>query len=299
MKICDIMRNMSLKRGQATLVVLLLSLLGLTIALGAVSSSLKNVKQTTQTDSGTKALAGAESALEYGISQIDPLLGYSTCANGTVPLTNFPGFLASSQGNYSICSNQRSFLEYPNLTVNDVAVIDGSRIDITTPNRTLAVVWAGAQSAVEISALYVNNVGNFSFDRHAVNYLGFAGGGNNFSSPNVLGVPNPCIVPTGINQCGYASYTDTSCFNVVPTKKPGSYDLKLLRVRRLYSDGPVLICAKSPGNSEANLGAQQIIIEGWATTTDNTTRRVQATQVPSGLSGIFDYAIFTEGALIK
>lgn len=296
------------KTGQATLVVLLLSLLGLTVALATVSSSLKNIKQTSQTDSGSKALAGAESALEVGISKITPSGVYSPCALGEVDLHTFPGFdpTKNSPGNYSgsysICTNSNRYITFPGLQLDDVAVVDGNRINrINGPQRSFSVGWQGANSAVEITALYKNSSGSFILDRYAVNSNGYSPG-NNFASSVAGNSANTCVVTSGPGQCGDNSYATatTSCFNGIPmTKNSNSYDIQVLRVRRLYNGGSVIVCTKGPGNSASDLGAQIINVTGTATTLDNTTRRVQATQIPSGLSGIFDYAIFTEGALTK
>ena len=271
------------KRGQVTLLVLLLGMLGLTVALAAASRSLQDINQVSQTDQGTQALAGAEAALQYGISKYDPSATYLDC--GAVSYSpagsTFPGFSTPVQ--YKICQlNVTSFGQYLALPKDEVYQLNIPSTVNLGGGGNFNVLWKNDNpSAVEVSVVYQTAGGVLSLKRFAVNGTGYTPSPTNNFSASAGG----CAA-----MCGNLGYT--SCTASVPVLDAAA-PAKIVRVRRFYSSGDVAVCAP------VSLSVSNLVVFGTATTTSGTTRRVQASLSAPALPAVFDYALFTEGSLIK
>lgn len=285
-----------LKKGQVTLLVLLLGMLGLTVALAAASRSLQDINQTSQTDQGTQALAGAEAALQYGVAHYDPSLTYTNCSSATYSSTGttFPGF--SSPVQYKICqtsvSNSAQYLALPKDEVFQVNIPSTLPGGITLAGTDYFNVYWKNSSAVEVSVVYQAAGGNLSLKRFAMNGFGFTPPtANNFATAT-----NSCSVCGSMT--GYSSCFNNSTIPAIDTTNANA-PAKLLRVRRLYASGDVGVCAVRSGTTEMNLGIGNLVVYGLGTTKSGTTRRVQANLSTPALPAVFDYALFTEGFLNK
>jgi hypothetical protein len=270
------------KSGQITLLVLLLGMLGLTVGLSAVSRSVQDVKQTSQTDQGSQALAGAEAALQYGVAKYVSGGVYTDCPGVSytpiVESVGFPGFSTLLQ--YKICKDgpAKNYGEYLGLLKDEVFQVN------LPPNYNgsggFDVYWQSPAS-IEVSAVTKDASGNYLLARYAYNSTA---SGNNFSSGS-LGTPS-------CGPAGTYNYHSGTLVFAAPTN-PGPV---LIRVRALYGSTNIGIC---PVGTSASFAQDSLVVQGKATTTGNTTRRVQASIVPTALPAIFDYAIFAEGSLTK
>lgn len=268
--------------GQITLLILLLGMLGLTVGLSAVSRSVQDVKQTSQTDQGSQALAGAEAALQYGVTQYNPATVYGNCGATYLDIASsktFPGFDNTHFLKYQICkAGTTPYGEYIGLAKDDV-------FQVNIPagysgGSTFSVSWSNTNSALEISTVS-NNGGTYTLARYA--YNGPSVSGNNFCGTSGSCVPltTSCTSPSGV--------ASSFCANSL-SFAPGTP--LLVRVRALYQPTNVWVSAPS-------LNLDSLVVQGRAETVGGTVRRVQATLAPTALPAVFDYAIYTEGSLTK
>ncbi len=99
---------MFFRKGQVTILALLIGLMGLTIGLSMASRSLSDFHQVTIVDQGTKALAAAEAGLQYALNQLNYNNASQNCTPSSVASlpTNVVSSLANISGvNYNICFN--------------------------------------------------------------------------------------------------------------------------------------------------------------------------------------------------
>lgn len=283
------------KTGQVTLLVLLLGLLGLTVALSSVSRSLSDIHQASQTDSGSKALAAAEAMAEYAIAQ-----GTGLC-EPTYPagLPVLSGIQTNAGGNqgmgYSVCTLTRTYFDVDGVSTNDVVSVDLQQIPNATP-KTLNILWGG-NSSIEVS--YIDRSTPPVLARYAANELG-SSKANKFSSATDPNDPTTGCFDAISNNCPTSSKY-TNCLSIDrPLGQPLNQG-RLARIRTLYSSTDIRVCIASqagPGHA-MDLGAQSVNYVGIARALDGTTRRVQLAKTGSSLPGIFDYSIYSEGDLSK
>ena len=272
------MTNFCGRRGQATLLVLLLGILGLTIGLSSVSRSVQDVKQSNQVTSGTKALAGAEAQLEKIIAETSDLSNPDECVfNASLFTGKYSGTTLLPNGlkpdikevDYKICTTKQDYIE-----INAVTPEDSLSINVSGGGGgSYYVLWQQAKANVMAIALVDNN---FGLERYPVNSPGYSGG-NAFP-------PTNCAAPAA---CTAVKNAYDSCFFFA-----GKPNDRLLRVRPFITLGntstPIAVCSDTSGK----FIVVNFIAKGVAA--DGTTRVVQKSLLPSALAGMFDYAIFTE-----
>ncbi|MBI3887452.1 LamG domain-containing protein [Candidatus Microgenomates bacterium] len=136
---------MKLRSGQITVIVLLLSLMGLTIGLSQISRSLSDLKQVSYVDSGTKAYAAAETGMQYALNQLTSGTVYCP-SDGTykqVDLTNIR-LGGISKLEYRVCPTRASgdlngtIAEYPATKADDVIQMDLTANNLVTDGETPA-----------------------------------------------------------------------------------------------------------------------------------------------------------------
>lgn len=255
--------------GQITVLVILLGLMGLTVVLSIASRSLSEIKQVSYVDSGTKAFAGAEAGLQYGLNQLSALsTAPTTCMNGNV--NSLPtGINALS---YSICPSPSSnSVKFSGVPSDSVVQVDLSTIAANT--TSVAVVWPNSNAAMEV----IDVDGNNRIIRGVYNQsvsLSF--------SPTIS-----CAATCGSGQCA-----------VVPVQ--GSQ--KLLRIKPLMgasSATDITVCGQDTNGNASSIGSPTYTITATATTADNTQKKVQVIKTLPALPSIFDYVIFTKGSISK
>lgn len=259
------------RSGQITILVLLLSLLGLTTALSVASRSLSDLKQVTQVDVGTKAFAAAEAGLQYGLNQLStggPITGSVAIPGATV--------------NYQIDTSVGNIATIPSVTVDDVNQLDLSAV--TSNTKSFDIFWQG-NGQIEAIVLDKNNIiRRFIFNAYGTSGHGFSSG---ISTTDTANCPSSCLT-------GYSGYTSCTGDNVDFQSND-----KLLRIKALTNSTPVLVCALNAGKSQINMPTPIIIVTATATTTNGTVKKVQAAKFPPTLPAIFDYALYTNGTIVK
>ena len=73
----------------------------------------------------------------------------------------------------------------------------------------------------------------------------------------------------------------------------------LLRVKPMYADTDVAVCAQMAGNSPGSLSLASYVATATATATDGTVKRVEATGTANHLPAIFDNTFYSGGNVAK
>lgn len=257
-----------LRSGQITVLVLLLSLLGLTTALSVASRSLSDLKQVTQVDAGTKAFAAAEAGLQYGLNQ----LSVGGPATGPVSV---PGATV----NYRIDTSIGNVAFVPLANVDDVVQLNLSGVNSNT--KFFDVFWQG-NGQIEAIILDKNN----SIRRLIFNAVGTSG--HSFSSAiSTAGDTTNCLT-------GYSGYTNSTGDNI----KFEAND-KFLRIKALTNSTSVLICALTAGKSRIDMPTPITTVTATATTVNGTVKKLQVAKSPPTVPAIFDYVLYTGGSIVK
>lgn len=277
------------KKGQITLIALLLGILGLTVGLSVASRSLTDLKQASYVDFGTKALAAAEAGAEYGFNQLS--LGNINCGASPLPdlvLPNATGPLGPLRQlqiqtvTYEICPGVGYVRE--DVGQDEVVEVDSTGFGAGGNFRVFWDGSAGKAKAVEVVVIYSTD---YSINRYAFNSSGNAIANSNFSaSDTTLSFPAGCPSDTIFNN--------QVPMGVIPSGKGGREAL-LVRVKPLGGPSTIQICGNGSG-----LSPQTYDVTATATTTNNTVRRVLVTKKNFGsLPGVFDNVIFSGGDLRK
>lgn len=262
------------QRGQITLLAVILGVLGLTLGLSVASRSLSDLRQASTVDFGTKALAAAESGVEYGLAQIS--LNPNFPANQLELVYN-----AGLLGNLTQIGIETLKLDVSRPVTGFarsdgvVAKDDVFQVDFTAaaPTADLVVYWTGAPG-VEIAALYGPA---YTISRYAYRQNGQLG------SSNFTGV-------AGGSGCDGENYDGVT--SSVP-RQSGVNSMLLLRVKPV--GGPGEICV-----SGGTIPSQYYEVTATATTTNGTVKKVRVRRDVSGtLPGIFDNVLYSGGSISK
>lgn len=290
------------KKGQVTLLVLLLSLLGLTVGVSVATRSLSDLRQATVADQGTKALAAAEAAAQFGLSQVTSgaisLPDPGECRNVTAVTGLSLGGIAADDSDvtktgltYQVCSSQLGYAGLANVVQGDVFQVDLSQINSANVKK-LTVLWKNPNAAVEIVKLSKSGSG-YTVARYPYNGTAITSyATNNSFAPAMNG--SFCVSAT----CGDASYNSGSCTGVGEFDFDKNNDV-LLRVRPVYASTDVAICGASAGNSPERLDVKSFSVTGVARTTGNVVKKIQITQLDSTIPTLFDNVFFSGGSIAK
>lgn len=279
-------------KGQIAIFALLMGLLGLTIATSAASRSLSDLRQVTIVDSGTKALAAAEAGVEYALSQLatQPKPATGTCTattaanltlTGIKPYTGTP---ATSGVVYEVCSHTPDFAVMPNVAQDDVFQVNFS--DITAANvKAVSVLWKNPNASLEI----IKVDGNDKLTRYV--YNGVSVTANNGFAP--AQPATNCLT----SLCADATFSGGSCTG--PAEIPYNSGDKILRLKPVYANTDLAICAYTAGNSPGRFALQYYYVTARATTTNNVVKKILTSQIASSLPSIFDNVFFSGGDISK
>ena len=274
-----------------TVLVLLLVLLGLTVIMSSASRSLSDLKQTTYVDSGTKAFAAAEAGLQYALNDVTsnhPTL--ADCAGTLTPQTISGMSIPNIQSiTYQSCSNTRKYVMQTGVGKDEAMQVDLTGMPSNV--QFFDVAWSNALSAVEVILVhYDNSISRFIFNGSSVVDA------NGFDSTTVSS-GSSCNDNT---YCPVSSFANCRPGNSSPniTHIGGAHGDKFIRIKPLYNASDLALCARGPG--QPGLSQQQTVeVTATATTVDGTVKRLKATKTPATLPGIFDYAVYSRGQIIK
>lgn len=264
-----------LRRGQITIFVLLLGLLGLTVGMSAASRSLSDLKQATFVETGTKALAGAEAGIEYTLSRLNAgaITPPATGCSGTTDIRSAMGLSSGFTAiTYRLCTDVTDYYYKSLLGVDDVYDLDVSGLFPAGGNvNGFRVHWSSANGAVEVNYLD----GGYAIKRYAVNGSSVPAGQNNFS--------------TGVSGNGGCGPAGGSYFDIT-----GLTNGLLIRVKSLGVASDISIC---PLNGTTIL-VQKVPtsrVEVTTTTTGGTVKRLSSQKSTNGLPSALDNALFSGG----
>lgn len=290
--------NVTLKRGQVTVLVLLLGILGLTVGLSVVSRSLSDLKQASYVDFGTKALAAAETGAEYALNQISSpsfsSANLSTQCNTATPSQQQVYDAANPAGNkitldastgvqsvyYSICPDSSGYSQKSNVAKDEV-----HQVDLNTPGSgawtsNIRVIWQ-SPAAVEVSVLYQDLSGAYTIKRFAYNS----------SANTVINAATGTLASS--NDCLGTTLPVGSTWYRVPADLTGTNAIQV-RVRPIGNSSSIFVCGATP------LPGQFYTVISKAVTTNGTVKRVQVTRDIFGhLPSVFDNVIYSGGSLVK
>lgn len=302
------------RRGQITLVALLLGVLGLTVGLSVVSRSLSDLKQASFVDFGTKALAAAEAGAEYGLNLASTSPGTSDCTvtNGvpvwhqiyptnTDPnaqaLTFSPGLNLQTVG-YLICTDVGGYA-FSNQQINQDDVFQVVLNTGATGTNSVNIYWTAA-SGIEVAVLYPpggSHPNSYTVQRFTYGPSTFNGGTTNLSptaNATTRSATGYCPIPSqfsGVNQLVQSG-------GAIPLTQ-GGVNATLMRVTPIIG-GPayIQVCPSSSGQNQ--IPGQFTTVIGMARTTNNTTKVISVRRDLNGyLPSIFDNVIFSGGSLTK
>ncbi len=269
------------KSGQMIVLVLLLGLLGLTVSMSVVSRTLSDIKQVSTVDAGTKGLAAAEAGLEFGLNKLYSGQTLNCAAPTAVPntltgITNVTYWICGGTTDYSVTS----------VSKDDVFQLDLNGVGSNT--KTFSVVWKNPNASVEITKLDASyNISRFAYNGSNVT------DSNGFSPGQpATGCVNSLCVPDG-------SFNGGNCTGIgeIPHSM-GAGDV-LLRVKALYADTDVAVCAQTAGNSPGSLSVQTYIATASATTAGGAVRKIMTSQVSAHLPAVFDNVFYSGGNISK
>ncbi len=293
------MKNTS---GQALLLVLLGMSVILTIALSILSSSVTDIKITTNEQDALRAFSAAEAGVEKAL-----IAGGST--SGIIGGSNFSATFSSGSSSgtsYSyptnLSSGDTATVWLVNHGTDESLVCDGSHPCFT--GRTVKICWgapgtpaaSATTPAMEASIFYAATPGDYSTIRIARAPYDPNGGrlaSNSFTTSDA----GTCTV--GSNSFAFQKTIDLATLGV----PAGSYNvangLQMLRIRLLYNTNtpqPLGIDTNFAGNT--NLPPQAVSIESTGTSGE-ATRKVQVLKNYADLPPVFDGAVFAPPDIVK
>lgn len=269
-------------KGQITVLVLLIALMGLTIGLSQVSRSLSDLKQISYVDSGTKAFAAAESGSQYALNKILTGQIISDCTTQySYPVTDWPGL---DNVTFTSCTNSSGYVEIP-LKKDEVLQLDLSGLPSNL--QAVDIFWKNTNNnaAMEVITVDSNNV-----------LTHYANNGYQMTPPlpnsfATAVAPSNCHINNDI--CDDANFSNGSCFS------PTISRVDLIRIKPLYADVSLLVCGRGAGHSSARLDGQIYTITTTATTKDGVVKKLQIQKALPALPSIFDFSIYSGGGIFK
>lgn len=261
-----------MRKGQITILVLLLGLMGLTVALSSASRSLSDLKQVSYVDFGTKAFAAAEAGLQYGLNAFSGNPALADCTPHDITGLTINGInTASGKFQYQICATGGNNFDAGIVGQDGVAEL--SLIGATPPPDMLRVHWNTGRSVEVVVIRY--QAGAYSLRRYGFNATG-VGSGNGFSSAT----------------CGGDCYAEIT--GLAPQDQ-------FVRIKSLYGSSRIWAEAfkTGGGGGQTRLQAQNYTASAWAETTNGTKKKVQAIQNPPTMPAIFDYVLFSNSSITK
>ncbi len=268
--------------GQIVLILVLLTIVGLTIGLSLISRSITDIRISSQIEQSNRAFSAAEAGIESALR--GAVVGGPT---GTVSL---PGASAKYQvadlGSSGIYTFPAATAETPQtvwlVPHNEDGTINESGSSYPA-NRYLDICWgetgSGGVPAVIISLFYKEGtaykLAKGAYDPDAV------ARGNNFNLADSAG-----------NYCGGSfryrvRITPTSNFGLNP---PPATTLLALRILPLYASTAVAIEPQT-GQSLPSQGKK---ITSVGQTETGVVRKIEVTEEYKSLPSVFDFTLFTE-----
>lgn len=264
-----------MKSGQILILVLLIVVVALAVGLSVASRNIVNLRTSTQTKESQRAFGAAEGGVEDVLSRLSTLKTDAavTSASGK-DLTVSVGDL---QANVNV---KGSNVYESKVELGEVAQIDLVGPPLASAGSDIQIDWAkgsnenpgGIPASVEISEIYGTN-SRTSWYYPNPTLRGEALGAN-------TGVHNACTASNGYSQC------------VKIVVAPGPV---MLRIKPFWASTTVKVSGVL-----FDLPVQTYDISSSASGNAGVTRKVQVTRTALPMMpAVFDYAIFSEGSILK
>ena len=271
-------RNDNSQKGQIVLILVLVTIVGLTIGLSLVSRTVTDIRMSSQIEQSNRAFSAAEAGVESALR--------GAAAGGPTGTVTLPG----ASANYSVVElggNDDTYVfpyteTFATQTLWLAPHNDAGGLVYTgtyPANQQLDICWGSDEdntAAIMITILYKDNpppqdfkVGKAAYD------VQVRIPPNNFQSAE-----------TGEGYCGgNFKFRQT----ITPGDIIGSNDVKLiaLRIQPVYMGTAIAI------NPKANLPIQGKQITSFGQTETKVARKIQVTQGYNVLPSLFDYTLFT------
>lgn len=288
-------------KGQITIILLLVTVIGLTVALSIVGRSTTELSTSTRTEQSTRAFSAAEAGIEQALSET---LNFGNTGVATVPVGDSTARVESGGD----LPGTGQPLEYPPIGKEEIAQfwLEDFRTGVTAVNFTCGsfnVYFGNCEGAgncaafadkpaVEVTTITQTGASYTAFKKFYDSDSGRLGQ-NRFEA-----VTCDSATPFSVNT----SMSAASKFYCQATVSGYSGTLILTRVRLLYSNGKHKIALGRPtsgcGASDYNLPPQARLITSTGTLGE-TQRKLQLFTVNKVVPFFFDYAIFAASEITK
>lgn len=286
-------------KGQITIILLLVVVIGLTVALSIVGRSTTELSTSTRTEQSTRAFSAAEAGIEQALSET---LNFGNTGVATVPVGDSTARVES--GGYLPGTGQA--LEYPPISKEEIAQfwLKDFRAGVTAVDFTygsLNVYFGNCEGAdncaafadkpaVEVTTITQTGANYTAFKKFYDSDSGRLGQ-NRFEEATCNSV-----APSSVNT----SMSATSKFYCQAAVSGYSLPPILTRVRLLYSNGKhkIALGKSASCTSDCDLPPQARLITSTGASGE-TQRKLQLFTVNKVVPFFFDYAIFAASEITK
>ncbi|MCL4339322.1 hypothetical protein M1271_06555 [Patescibacteria group bacterium] len=276
-------QNLQVNSGQVVLILVLITVVGLTVGLSLISRTVTDVRISSQIEQSSRAFSAAEAGVETALQ------GAQVGSSGSLNVT------ANTTANYNVTmlGGNNSVFTYPYTETNDIQtlwlnshtneILDESATNSYSPSSSLTVCWGSQttkstdESAIEVSIYYKDAGGQYYIAKGAYD-------------PDPLTRTPPDNFTQAEKAGGYCGGDYRFRQVITPTSLgvPSGDILLVMRIQPLFS-GTVLAVQPS-----ATLPQQGSLITSVGQTSTGIVRKIQVTQGYKSFPTLFDMALFCE-----
>lgn len=285
-------------RGQITIILLLVVVIGLSVALSVVGRSTTELFTSTRTEQSTRAFSAAEAGIEQALSGMVGVAAPIVVGDSRVDISDRNNLPATGQA-----------LEYPPIGKEEIAQFWLKDFRGVTPavdytHSSFYIYFGNCEEAgncaadtdkpaVEVTTITQTGISYTSFKKF-YDSDSDRRGGNRFEAATCSTTPVSVVTSMSNTSKFYCQATVTGYLSLgTPI---------LARVRLLYANGKHKIALGKPGTgcgaTDCDLPPQARLITSTGTSGE-TQRQLQLFTVEKVVPFFFDYAIFSAGAISK
>lgn len=270
-----------MKQGQILIIVLLVVVVILAVGLSVASRNITNLRTSTQTEQSQRAFTAAEGGVEDVLSRI------STIPSGSSLAIDVGGLTANVNVTSSPVYEQKITTEEVGQV--DLTALGGNQVQIewASNNPQSGEAPAEGPASIEVSLVYGSGVADYQVARWffaGANPPAYVLRGNEVLGSNIANSTNSCTSSKYVN-----------CMLVDLSRAPSYILPRILRIKPFW----LATTARVSGDG-FDLPPQQYEVKSTAATEIGVTRSVEVVRsaLPH-LPAVFDYALFSEGDIIK
>lgn len=254
----------AVKPGQVLILVLLVVVVSLAVGLSVASRNITNIRTSTQTEESQKAFSAAEGGIESVLSQ-----GLSSLVPGTTQVD-----VGNIKANVNVEKKETFEAQIVRGSVGQISIVG-------METKPVKISWA--KNGETAASIEVTQLWGCCGSAPGVQTRNAYDGGSSESLGKQFGF-NDALDPGGCE--GYAKCVTITIANDNAT---------LLRIRPFWHSNSFLVKAIPPNV----LPTQTYTLKSTASTADGITRTVQVTKTLPQLPAVFDYAIYSDSAIVK